>query len=74
MVQHRLKTHYGVQPKRRRPQNKIVATLAPTTTYHIKDGEMIDEQVRSLDFLSPFRQDTVAPNEASLFSHEVDCH
>ena len=50
MVQHRLKTHYGVQPKRRRPQNKIVATLAPTTTttttYHIKDGEMIDEQVR----------------------------
>lgn len=48
MVQHRLKTHYGVQPKRRRPQNKIITAVAATpttTTYQIKDGEMIDEQV-----------------------------
>jgi hypothetical protein len=49
MVQHRLKTHYGVPPKRRKPTQKMPSTTT-TTTYQLttKDGEMIDDQVRSL--------------------------
>lgn len=47
MVQHRLKTHYGVPAKRRKnPGNKMLPPQTTTTTYiTTKDGTMIEDQV-----------------------------
>ena len=54
MVQHRLKTHFGVPPKRRKLHQK----MGMTTTYiATNDGQIINEQVTTTDIYG--KQSTV---------------